>query len=992
MPLIYPAKTSFNSGEVSPSIWARTDIDKNKSSLRTARNFIVHSQGGASNRCGWENIHSTKYANSLSISQEFIFNQTQAYTLEFGHYYVRFYTDGAQITNGGQAYEIATPYAVSDLLLLRFESSADVIVITHPSIQQRTLTRFGTTSWVLDVIDYEDGPFMVENTDETTSLTVSAVTGSSVTLTVSSVVDTTRNLLIHFDGANGSTNITDDVGNIVTVSGDAQISTAQSKFGGSSGLFDGTGDYISVPDSSSWSFGSGDFTVDCWVYFNSFSGTPAIFAQGFSGGTDLFYLQVGTTTLQCVATVSSAVKLNLSASHGMTTSGWYHIAVVGGWAGTPSNVAVTVNGTSIVSGAITGGSMPNASGNLYIGSIDGSTQSLNGYIDEFSISKGTARWTTNFTPPTSAYSIISPGNYTFSPLQVGGLFKLRHYIGGQTTSQAFTGTGTTTGIKCFTTWRIITHGTWTGKFKIQKSTDGGTTYTDLRQFSSADDFNANTSGTEDIETNPNPFLVRVNFYSFTSGTANIDLTTDPFYQEGIVKVTAFVSTTSLTTRVLTEVGSTLATSSWFEGSWSDYRGWPAVARFNQDRLVYASTYSEPQTEWMTKTGDYYSFIRHQILLDTDAISVPLPSRQLNAINGLVAFKRLLSFTSSAIWSVGPVTGSVLTPTSFTQDIEEYSGAANVPPVVLGTEAFFVEFGGEVIRNIGYQLANDGFIGSETNILAKHLFEGYTITKMAFQRKPNSILWCLRSDGVLLALTYLKEQEVVAWTHHDTDGTVESICVIPGDDSDELWATILRDNGRYMERMKGRRQHDITGHVFLDSFVTVNNNTGVISGLTNLASEVVGVMGDDVYLGTYTVSAGGTFAISTLSAVTYIGLPYNSDLETLNIDIPLPNGSIQGGMVKIGEITFRLINTRSGYVGPNSSILYEAFTYAELNKANFAQNRVALGVTEAFTGDIRVPLGGSYEKGGHIFFRQSKPLPVTIAGLIPEVSLGDKVGG
>ena len=121
----------------------------------------------------------------------------------------------------------------------------------------------------------------------------------------------------------------------------------------------------------------------------------------------------------------------------------------------------------------------------------------------------------------------------FAALHVGALFKLKHFIEGQVDSTAFSSATTSSGIKCFRTWRLITHGTWTGKFHVEKSDDGGSTWTVIRSFSSADDFNANTSGTEDVESNPQPFLVRINMYSYTSGTANIDLTTDSFFQEGI---------------------------------------------------------------------------------------------------------------------------------------------------------------------------------------------------------------------------------------------------------------------------------------------------------------------------------------------------------------------------------------------------------------------------------------------------------------------------
>lgn len=996
MPLITPIQPSFAGGEYSPAIYPRVDLEKYKSGLRTAYNFIVHPQGGASNRCGFEYIASTKYSNSMSVAQEFIFSQDQAYALEFGHLYVRFFTDGAQLTSGGTAYEVATPYTESSLSQLRFESSADVIFITHPDFQQRTLTRFGGTNWVLDTIDYEDGPFMPENIDEGTSLSVAAVTGTT-TLSISSTttLDSTYGLLLHFDGANGSTTFDDETGKVVTAFGDAQISTAQSVFGGSSGYFDGVGDYLTIPDSSSWTFAANPFTIGVRIRFDTIAhGHPIVGQFVDANNFWIFYWQIDNA-LKFVNMVAGVQTTNVSGTWTPTANTWYELELVR----TANNLQFRVDGVQKGANVAFATNMANLAAVLTIGK-DASgfifpTDLYTGYMDELRILPATAAHTTNYTSPTSAFNpftTVSSSAFVFSPYHVGALFKLKHYVGNQAVTQAFASSTTSTSIKCFTTWRLITHGTWTGTIKIQKSTDSGTTWTDLRLFSSVNDFNANTSGTEDIETNPVPFLIRMNMSTYSSGTCNADLTSDPFYQEGIVQVASFTSTTSVQVSVLSEVGAITATTSWSEGSWSDYRGWPAVSRFYQDRLVYASTYSEPQTLWMTRTGNYYSFFRHSTLLDTDGITVSLPSRQLNAINGLVAFKKLLAFTSSSVWSIGPISGSALTPTTVNQDIEEYSGSANIAPVVLGTEALFSDSGEEVVRNIGFQLANDGFIGSETNILAKHFFEGYTIIKMAYQRKPNSTIWCLRSDGLLLALTYLKEQEVVAWSRHETDGEIKSICVIPGDNSDELWAIVERDNGMFMERMQGRKQHDLTGHVFLDSYTTALSNTAVISHLNHLANEVVGIVADDAYLGTYSVSASGTLALTTTYATSYIGLPYNSDFETLNIEVPLKNGTLQGAMIKIGNVTFRLINTRGGYVGPNSRTLHEAFTYAVLNSANYQQNGVALGATENASIDVRVPLGSGYEQGGRIFYRQQQPYPVTIGAVVPEFEFGAKNSG
>lgn len=1002
MPTIDPVQASFNSGELSSALFGRVDLDKYRSGLRTCRNFLCHPQGGISNRCGFQYVAQAKYSGSMCVSQEFIFNQTQAYVLEFGHLYVRFHTDGAVITKDGVPYTVETPYLVGDLNDLRFEGSADVIWITHPDYQTRTLTRYDNSNWVLETYSPTDGPFMPDNTDETLSFSVSATTGTGVSLTVPVSTETNTNivLLLHGEGADASTTITDSssYARTVTANGNAQIDTAQKVFGSASILFDGTGDYLSFSDSTDFAFGTGNFTIKTRIRFNAFPAAldfMGIYAQRVDDNNQIYFVmknQGGSLNSFQFAAISSGVTVGSIETSNITlnTGQWYDIMVVRDG----SNFKFSLDGVfqTLASENVIGtASMPDIAANPNIGRRKTSGEDFNGWMDEVYINKGEALHTSDFTLETAAYSITSTSSisdYSFDPLQVGALFKLEHYVESQTLSvSASSATGGSSSIKCFTTWRLLTHGTWNAKFKIEKSTDGGTTWTILRFFSGAGDINFDTSGTEDIETNPVPFLIRVNVYTYTSGTLNVDLSSDPFYQVGIVQATAYVSETTLTVSVLQDVGSTAQTTLWAEGSWSAYRGYPARARFFQDRLCFASTPTEPQTLWMTETSNYYSFIRHSTLLDTDAITINLPSRQINAINGLIAFKKLLVFTSSAIWSIGPVSGSALTPSSVTTDVEEYHGSDGVVPAVIGTEAIYMALGGEIVRNIGFQLEVDSFTGDEVNILSSHLFQGYTITKMAYQRNPNNIVWFLRSDGVLLSLTYNAAQRVVAWARHDTDGTIESICVIPGDNGDELWATVSRTNGRFIERMQGRKMFDLTNHVFMDSYTLVVSSTGVVSGLDWLANEQVYLVGDSVVLASQTVSASGTLGMSASYDELQVGLPIQADAETLDINVPIQTGSMQGKYVKIGNVTFVLINTRGGYIGKNESNLYEAFTYAELDRANQILHETTLGVTDNFSGNIRVPLGVGYSKGGRIFYRQNDPLPVTISSIVPEVDGG-----
>jgi hypothetical protein len=216
-------------------------------------------------------------------------------------------------------------------------------------------------------------------------------------------------LLLHMDGANGSTTFTDNspTPKTVTAVGDAQISTAQSKFGGASGYFDGTGDYITVPYTSAFDFGSGNFTIELWVYR---TGVNANGSRLWNANGD-FYNQVDISLgvageFAAYGTTSGSAWNAWSAPSigSVTANQWVHLAIVrnGG------TVTGYINGTGVVLTSSLGGAAlvngTNGATTRSIGGQAGANRALIGYIDDFRITKGAARYTANFTPPAAPFS------------------------------------------------------------------------------------------------------------------------------------------------------------------------------------------------------------------------------------------------------------------------------------------------------------------------------------------------------------------------------------------------------------------------------------------------------------------------------------------------------------------------------------------------------------------------------------------------------------
>lgn len=206
-------------------------------------------------------------------------------------------------------------------------------------------------------------------------------------------------LLLHGDGANGSTVFADDSGfnRTVTGNGGAQISTAQSKFGGSSVLFNGNGAYLSVPASFMFAFGTGDFTVETWAYFNSLAVASRITNRtdgGYTGTWALTFQTDGSFKFTEVIVGEPGVS---TAAGALVTGVWQHIVA----ARSNGTLNLFLSGNLVASGANTT-NFSTYSFNLLIGrSAPNETGYLNGYLDDICITPGVARYTAAFTPPSA---------------------------------------------------------------------------------------------------------------------------------------------------------------------------------------------------------------------------------------------------------------------------------------------------------------------------------------------------------------------------------------------------------------------------------------------------------------------------------------------------------------------------------------------------------------------------------------------------------------
>ena len=215
-------------------------------------------------------------------------------------------------------------------------------------------------------------------------------------------------LLLHGDGTNGSTTIIDSSPSpkTVTTVGNAQISTAQSKFGGSSIFIDGgtvgPDDYLTTPVSSAYAF-DGDFTLEAWIWkaADGRTSVDTIFSTVSSGASQGLFWEIS-------ATAGMRLRINsvyrAAYNYNPNTSSWQHVAATRA----SGTVRLFLNG-AVVASAVYADPVPCIGylGDVYIGAISrASGYFFNGYIDDLRITKGVARYTANFTPPTAPFPDI----------------------------------------------------------------------------------------------------------------------------------------------------------------------------------------------------------------------------------------------------------------------------------------------------------------------------------------------------------------------------------------------------------------------------------------------------------------------------------------------------------------------------------------------------------------------------------------------------------
>lgn len=785
-------QNSFSGGEISPSLFGRTDLAKWHNGASTMRNFFANYRGGASSRAGTAYVGTCKQPGTSSPPRDipFQFNINQGYVLEFGDQYMRIKSNGAYVVESANAITGITK--------------------ANPGIFTYTNTNYTLANgdWIF-----------VQNVGGMTNF---------------------NGLVWIVAGVSGSTfHVTDLFGNAVNTT----TFNAYTSGGSLERIYTVVSPYAAVDLPYLKFTQSADTMSLCCVNQQTFTEYPP-YDLVRSGNTNWSFTQV---------TFGSSILppsgVSASAQSSTTINTWYSYVVTavdsdtGEESVAPTAVSIENNDIAINAGSntITWAPVTGASSyNIYKATPSFTVQvpvgAAYGFIGN---AFGTSFTDTNIT---ADFTSVPPVHN--NPFARGVISSVVMTSGGSGFTQANAGYSITTSTGSgFSGVPVVVGDAITG-FIIS---NGGRNYANIDTII----LGTTASGTYTFTGNPtNGQTIILNgiTWTFTTGTPTgnqtkihsvVAETLTALTQDLSLSVVANIAVANYTLSglILTIRYKTIGTSgNAYTLAAGTYGGvvsgatltggssggatatliigpqtgtYPSVVAYYQQRRVYANTLNNPDTYYFSKPGAFLNMDSSVPVTDSDAIVGAPWAQQINGVQFMQPMTGgLIILTGNGAWNLNGGNNSALTPSDQTATSQAYNGCSNhVPPIVINYDILYVQSKGSIVRDLSYNFFVNIFTGTDTTILSNHLFNYHQVEQWAYAEEPYKNIWATRDDGIMLSLTYLKEQDVYAWARHDTNGFYVGVCSVTEPPVDAVYVIVKRYvQGQwvyYSERMDNR---------------------------------------------------------------------------------------------------------------------------------------------------------------------------------------------
>ena len=419
-----------------------------------------------------------------------------------------------------------------------------------------------------------------------------------------------------------------------------------------------------------------------------------------------------------------------------------------------------------------------------------------------------------------------------------------------------------------------------------------------------------------------------------------------------VNANGYQCTVNLKTDLSPNPDTTNGTPEWRFGAFSGFsnystgvftgNGYPKISQIYQQRFVFASTVFEPSTVWLSRTGNFYNFaptelsaqdtpvitggITSETIVDSNALTFTIDSDTLDEIMWIIDSKKMALGTSAGVYFLyGTETNLAVTPTRFTVSRETSYSATTIEPVIVSNVIIYPQRGGREVQELEFSGAEDQWLQSRISMKAYDMISTSSIIKVAWQERPNPIVWFVLDYGQVLTLSYDRSVKFKAWSSHTFGGAhdggiakVTDIAIIPRTDYDQVWFKIKRtidgSEVSYIETLdRFPSENAITRNelIFLDSS-KIHRTSAILSGtpLVNGLHEISALVNGASQTGTALTVDGLTAAppvgtkltIAGDSTVYAIAASPASTTTSLKLDQSLSASPADNAIISIKSLT------------------------------------------------------------------------------------------
>jgi hypothetical protein len=980
---------SFNAGELSPLLGSRFGVEKVQSGCRRLRNFIIHTHGPAFRRPGMEYMGPSMGDGAPSRLMGFNFSTTTGFILEF-------HPSGLQVWDGKGPVTLKSPvslepYSAQDCAELQIAQVNDVCYIAHPNHPPRKLVRNPEDEWVISDVEWKWPPLGDEHVRE----------GNTASGSITELFSVRTQTWPEFVVAKGTTV------NFKIIDTPA-LNVLKKK---------ATLEFWDSPNSK-------------WVIARTlkWQGTamtvPAI-KRGVRTRYRMIYLTpdilLGGAKLEASWSEEEKDKVTLDLGVAQPEINSFVSVPKGDWQATvrmpdvdiPTNARIHLQKKVKDRWANYGKPIPLRRGetSLVTGEKLEAPEDRRFNWDGFAVPGGTATIDQVIYPSSDDTTIMldnkggedvkmTASAPLFKATHEGSFWQLTHFA--SQSKVAYTGGGRTIAAKVTNAilvqgkWEVHTYGSWTTTVTLERAASKeATEWETVNSWTSRNDRNVIANGEE-----TQPMFMRL---KIEAGTANQPDTPEnsphrPRWElitvegkiHGLVKITKVngpfdekgrSETAQVTViRSVHSAGEGSETAMWTEGAWSKENGYPRTVAFHGQRLWFGGTKKEPLRLWGSVVNDYEDFTRSS--LSDAGVSFTPAAQQQNALQWMASHgTELILGSTGDEWTVGGgVEGGPIAPTSVMVQRRSAYGSSHLQALMLGEVIVFVQRGGQKLRQVAPRASGIVWSAADLTVLAEHIARA-GVKQLAIMNFPASILWAVTNDGKLLGMTFEQEQNVFGWHVHDTDGRVESVAVVYGMESDEVWLEVERNGKRGIERLDPRvfaRQFErYQSLIYLDAARRLEVQPKdppeqVVTGLGHLEGREVQVLGDGAVLNPVRV-VNGMVTLEKAVRTAIVGLPYLSELQPMRLEIPMQDGTAQNRMWRSTRVGLFLHHTIGGEIADGPEARFEKLQFRRISTP--MDSAPAL-----FSGQMETAIESRAREGADIIVRQTEPLPMNIGSI------------